>query len=87
MRARLFHRMVQCLKPGGTLVLQGYTPKQLDYRTGGPPHASHLYTEAMLREAFTDLEIVTLHEYEADIAEGTGHNGHSALVGLVARRR
>lgn len=86
MRARLFQKMVKSLKPGGVLVLQGYTSKQLEYRTGGPPHASHLYTEALLREAFAELEIVTLNEYEADIAEGTGHSGHSALVGLVARR-
>ncbi|WP_088280870.1 cyclopropane-fatty-acyl-phospholipid synthase family protein [Ideonella sp. A 288] len=87
LRARLFAAIVRSLKPGGTLVLQGYTPKQLDYRTGGPPVASHLYTEPMLREAFADLDIVTLREYEADVAEGSGHLGRSALIGLVARRR
>ena len=75
------------LKPGGTLVLQGYTPKQLEFRTGGPPVASHLYTEALLREAFAAMDIVELREYEADVAEGSGHLGHSALIGLVARRR
>ena len=87
MRARLFENIKRSLRPGGTLVLQGYTPKQLEYRTGGPPIASHLYTEAMLREAFADMDIVELREYEAEVAEGTGHLGHSALVGLVARRR
>ena len=87
MRARLFANLIRCLKPGGTLVLQGYTPKQLDYRTGGPPHVSHLYTQPMLREAFAELDIVELREYEAELAEGSGHCGHSALVGLVARRR
>jgi len=87
LRERLFGRIVDSLKPGGTLVLQGYTPKQLDYRTGGPPIASHLYTEALLREAFAALEIVELREYEADLAEGSGHHGRSALIGLVARRR
>jgi len=87
MRGRLFAHIVRSLKPGGTLVLQGYTPKQLDYRTGGPPLASHLYTESLLREAFADLDLVTLREYEADLAEGSGHCGHSALIGLVARRR
>jgi SAM-dependent methyltransferase len=86
-RGRLFARIVRSLKPGGTLVLQGYTPKQLDYRTGGPPLASHLYTETLLREAFADLDLVVLREYEADLAEGSGHCGHSALIGLVARRR
>ena len=87
MRGRLFAHIVRSLKPGGTLVLQGYTPKQLDYRTGGPPLASHLYTESLLREAFADLDLVALREYEADLAEGSGHCGHSALIGLIARRR
>jgi SAM-dependent methyltransferase len=85
LRRRLFARIVASLKPGGVLVLQGYTPKQLEYRTGGPPYASHLYTEAMLREAFAALDIVELREYEDDVAEGRGHRGRSALIGLVAR--
>ena len=87
MRARLFDHLVRCLKPGGTLVLQGYTPKQLDYKTGGPPFVSHLYTQPRLREAFSTLDIVVLREWEAEVAEGSGHRGHSALIGLVARRR
>jgi SAM-dependent methyltransferase len=87
LRTRLFENMKRCLKPGGALVLQGYTPKQLDYKTGGPGQLSHLYTAAMLREAFADLDIVELREYEAELAEGSGHHGRSALIGMVARRR
>jgi SAM-dependent methyltransferase len=86
MRERLFAHIVTSLAPGGTLVLQGYTPKQLEYRTGGPPIESHLYTEAMLREAFAALDIIELREYEAEVHEGSGHDGRSALIGLVARR-
>jgi hypothetical protein len=47
----------------------------------------HLYTEPLLREAFAALEIVQLQAFEAEIHEGTGHAGRSALIGLVARRR
>ncbi|MFO1266819.1 MAG: class I SAM-dependent methyltransferase [Rubrivivax sp.] len=87
LRQRLFANMVRALKPGGLLLLQGYTPKQLEYRTGGPPILEHLYTEAMLCEAFAgSAEIIELSEYEAEIHEGTGHSGRSALVGMVARR-
>lgn len=86
MRQRIFGRVVRSLKPGGTLVLQGYTPKQLDYRTGGPPIASHLYTPELLREAFAGLDILELREYEDELAEGTGHKGRSALIGMVARK-
>lgn len=41
----------------------------------------------MLRQAFADWDILELREYEAEVAEGTGHKGMSALIGLVARRR
>lgn len=86
MRARIFSNIKRCLKPGGTLVLQGYTPKQLEYKTGGPPHVSHLYTGELLRSAFADFDIVELRQYEEELAEGSGHRGPSALIGLVARR-
>jgi len=86
LRARIFRGMAECLKPGGKMVLQGYTPRQLEYRTGGPPFAAHLYTPELLREGFAGLEILQLKEYEAELAEGAGHKGRSALIGMVARK-
>ncbi len=87
MRVRLFANIKRCLKPGGTLVLQGYTPRQLDYKTGGPSQLSHFYTEVLLRETFADFELLHLRDYEAELTEGDRHHGRSALIGLVARRR
>ena len=84
-RARLFTRMKSALKPGGLILLQGYTPKQLEYKTGGPPNLDHLYTEALLRDAFSDMTIVELQAYESVLTEGTQHSGRSALIGMVAR--
>jgi cyclopropane fatty-acyl-phospholipid synthase-like methyltransferase len=85
-RATLFKRMKSALKPDGVILLQGYTPKQLDYKTGGPPNLSHLYTEDLLQDAFGDLDISELRTYEDILTEGTQHHGQSALIGLVARR-
>ncbi len=87
LRARLFERMQAALKPGGRLILQGYTPKQLEYKTGGPPQVEHLYTETLLRGAFAGMDIEVLDSYEAELDEGSGHRGRSALIGLVARKR
>lgn len=86
MRQRLFAGMIATLKPGGYLVVQGYTPKQLEYKTGGPGLLDHLYTADMLREVFSALKIVELREYESDLNEGTQHVGRSALLGMVARK-
>jgi cyclopropane fatty-acyl-phospholipid synthase-like methyltransferase len=85
-RAGLFEAIQRALKPGGVLVLQGYTPKQLEYKTGGPPQAAHMYTEGMLREAFAGMELLHLREHEDTLAEGTKHVGRSAPIDLVARK-
>ena len=86
MRERLFAHMVRALKRGGLLLLQGYTPKQLEYKTGGPPILANLYTAELLSTAFAELEMVELRCYEAELNEGNRHAGRSALVGLVARK-
>ena len=86
MRERLFANILRSLKVGGILVLQGYSPKQLEYKTGGPSLLSHLYTEEMLRTAFAATDILELRAYDTDLTEGTRHRGRSALIGMVARR-
>jgi hypothetical protein len=85
-RTRQFAAMKQLAARGGRILLQGYTPKQLDYRTGGPGVLENLYTPELLRRAFAGWEIEELVEYEDEVSEGRGHKGRSALIGLVARK-
>lgn len=86
LREQMFAGIKFCLKPGGLLLLQGYTPRQLEYKTGGPPLAENMYTEALLRNAFGDMEILHLREHDDIVSEGSGHSGMSALIDLVARK-
>lgn len=86
MRERIFQNIYQTLKPGGIFILQGYTPKQLEYKTGGPSLIEHLYTEELIRELVKDFEILELRSYEQVLSEGPRHTGMSALLGLVARK-
>lgn len=87
MRARIFQQVYQALKPGGIFILQGYTPKQLEYKTGGPSLIEHLYTEEMIRDLAKDFEILDLRCYEKELTEGARHTGMSALLGLVAQKK
>lgn len=82
----LFAGMQAAVKPGGLLLLHGFTPKQLDYRTGGPSAVENLYTAELLRRAFVGWELLELREHEAVIGEGRGHAGRAALIDLVARK-
>lgn len=86
LRAAMFDGMKRCLKPVGLLLIEGYRPEQIAYGTGGPRVVENLYTEVMLAEAFAEFEILELAAYDAEIQEGLGHSGMSALVDLVARK-
>ena len=85
-RARIFAGIRKTLKPGGLLLMQGYGLKQLDYKTGGPSQAEHLYTRDLLDEAFGSFSSLHIREHDSEIQEGAGHGGLSALVDLVGRK-
>lgn len=85
-RAAQFESLRAATKPGGRLVLHGYTPDQVKLGTGGPPNAENMYTPDLLTRHFGDWQIERLACYERDVQEGRGHSGRSALIDLVARR-
>jgi len=85
-RDEIFAGMKRAVRPGGVVLLHGYTPKQLEYRTGGPSAVEQLYTEELLRAAFADWELLRIEAYERELDEGEGHRGRSAVIDLIARR-
>jgi SAM-dependent methyltransferase len=86
LRRDVHRQVVNALRPGGVLVLEAYTPSQLALRTGGPPDPDMMPTLALLRDELTGLDFELARECERMIHEGTGHNGRSAVVQLVAVR-
>ncbi len=85
-RAGLFERIKGAVRPGGLLFLHGYAPRQVEYGTGGPPYRENMYTEALLRDAFAGWEVLRSADFDAEVDEGKGHSGRSALVDFIARK-
>jgi SAM-dependent methyltransferase len=83
-RAIKWRGIRRALKSGGVLIIQGFTPKQLQYGTGGPKQLENLYTRAMLEREFGDFRDVKIVEEERDMHEGASHAGMSAVIGLTA---
>jgi len=82
-RAKIFAGIKRALKKGGLLLLEGYRPKQLEYKTGGPSQVENLYTREILETAFGDFASLDIREYDAELHEGAGHGGMSALIDVV----
>jgi SAM-dependent methyltransferase len=85
-RALKWAGMRKALRPGGLLIIQGYTPKQLAYGTGGPKQLDQLYTRPMLEKAFAGFQSMIFTEEELEMHEGTAHSGMSAVIGLTCQK-
>ena len=85
-RMKIFNHIDASLKPGGVVVLQGYSTAQMKFNTGGPGKLEHLYDEKILVTAFKQYELLDIRTYESEIHEGTSHKGMSGLIGFVAKK-
>jgi SAM-dependent methyltransferase len=86
LRVRLHRSAVAALRPGGVLLLESYTPKQLEYKTGGPPTAALMMTLAAVREELAGLDLLQAEEKLREVHEGKYHDGLSAVLQVVARK-
>jgi len=86
LRKRLHRDVVAGLKQGGTFLLEAYTPRQLEFRTGGPSSVEHLMDLESLRHELNGLDIVHGQELERDVVEGIYHTGRASVVQVFARK-
>lgn len=82
-RAALFDKMKAATRPGGVLMLHGYTPEQVALGTGGPPFVENMYTEAILRDLFKGWDILETAEYTREAQSG---KGLAAYIDFIARK-
>lgn len=85
-RANIYPRIIAALKPGGSLILESYTPNQLNHKTGGPPTSDLMLTKDQLTQYFSEMNLEHLQELEREVIEGTGHTGLASVVQLLALR-
>ena len=85
-RAHIYPRIITALKPGGILILESYTPEQLNHGTGGPSIADLMLTKDELAQNFSEMNVKHLEELEREVIEGAGHTGLASVVQLLALR-
>lgn len=78
--------VTRCLKPGGIVLLEGYTPEQMEHKTGGPPDPVLMLNLNILKDEFSDLTILHGMELEREITEGRLHTGLGAVVQFIAQK-
>lgn len=91
LRIPFHNRVIAALKPGGLLLLEAYTPRQLAHRAngsaGGPQDLAMLYEPEMIRAELGGVDIEMLEEIETTLREGKRHTGPSSVLRLIARKK
>jgi hypothetical protein len=89
-RRTLHRKMVAALKPGGLLILEGYTRRQLVFRAsgtvGGPSDADMLFDPLEVARDFAGLRYEHIDEERVFLDEGKRHYGSSAVLRIRGRR-
>lgn len=86
LRRKVHRSVVAGLKKGGTFLLEAYTPKQLEFATGGPPSAEFMMELEALRDELKGLEFIHGKELIRDVVEGINHTGKGSVVQVLAKK-
>lgn len=87
LRQRLHGLVEQSLVPGGIVLLEGYSKKQIHRDTGGPGNLDMLLSREDIELEFPGCEVLLSQEIEREVIEGKAHNGLASVVQFIARKR
>ncbi len=87
-RAEIHRKLAGTLKPGGLLLLEGFTPDHLGRGKGGPKDTRMMFTEDRLRDDFAGLlDFEHLEALETELPASERHGGPASVIRLRARRK
>lgn len=83
-----FHRrMLSYLKPGGTVIFEGFSKKQIDFNSGGPKNLSMLFSDEELKGDFASVEAIEIEALEVEIDEGKFHRGPAQIIHFTGTKK
>jgi SAM-dependent methyltransferase len=88
-----FHRRIQeCLKPGGTIIIEVFSRDNLEYQkvnpyVGGPSDPEMLYSVDEVIEAFKEVDFQYIEQPTIELHEGIYHNGVGSVVRAVGTKK
>ena len=86
LRRDVYLRLQRSLKKGGVFLLEAYTPKQVQFDTGGGKDRDLMQSSQTLNQELTALKFSHLSELQRSVVEGKYHTGLASVVQAVGSR-
>jgi len=85
-RLPFYANCVSWLKPGGKILIEGFSKKQLGLSSGGPKNIDWLFSAKELETEFPVLKIILNEEKQRILDEGPLHQGLAEVVQFIAQK-
>ncbi len=82
----LYDKYVDSLKPGGVIIIEVFSKKQLNFNSGGPVNPDLLYNKKEIQNSFKGMEFLLLEERQVNLDEGQLHQGEAAVIRAVIKK-
>lgn len=79
-RKEYHKKLISFLKPGGKLILEGFSKNQINNNSGGPRDIDMLFSEKEMENDFGSLSKLDISEEEVILNEGTFHQGLASVI-------
>jgi SAM-dependent methyltransferase len=85
-RLPFYANCVSWLKPGGKILIEGFSRKQLGLSSGGPKNIDWLFSAKELETEFPGLKIILNEEKQRILDEGPLHQGLAEVVQFITQK-
>lgn len=82
-RTEYHQKIASFLKPGGTLILEGFSKKQINKSSGGPRSIDMLFSEEELQHDFASFSKLEITEANVTLSEGRFHQGIASVIRVL----
>lgn len=79
-------KLIRFLRPGGMLILEGFTKEQIQNNTGGPKSLELLFSKEKLEDDFAELSELKIWEEEIFLKEGEHYQGKANVIRLIGKK-
>ncbi len=85
-RKQIHQKAISWLKPGGKIIIEAFSPSQLQNTSGGPKDVTMLYNERILINDFLELNIELIQSLQTTLQEGEYHQGRADIMRFVGSK-
>lgn len=86
LRKALHFQVCKGLRPGGVLILEGFSKEQIERNTGGPRNSDLLMDLDEIKQELSELTLNHASVLDREIHEGSYHNGLGSVIQIIGTR-